>query len=79
MKLNRTLQGYMLITASTLLFINNIDSLIGASASLLFILANALGLILHWRKNKVDDIPYIRLKPEVAKAYYKSKKKKIIL
>ena len=53
--MNRTLQGYLLIIASTLLFINNIDSIIGALASLLFIVANTIGLILHKRKERMEN------------------------
>jgi hypothetical protein len=51
--MNRTTQGYILITASTLLMINNITSPIGFLASLLFLIANTIGLIIHKRKKEL--------------------------
>ncbi len=52
MLLSRKTQGIVLILASTLLLINNLDngSVIGGLASVGFIVANAMGLYIHIRR-----------------------------
>lgn len=48
--LNRNTQGVLLILASSMLLLNNLGNPLGATASILFLMANALGLYIHHKK-----------------------------